>query len=241
MSAGLLALLLATAPCDHPGARALEPAQRREAACALLAGAEGPPLARPALEAIYARPGFERARQRDSGALQALLARLQQRLLALFETSGAQAYSNTTRVLVLATALAVGLGLALRRVGRRRQAGPAQGPAPEPTRLDPPGLHLARGQAALATAPREALREGLLALLAGLERQGLARPDRARTNRELVNELPGRGAPAALAERVRQLVEAWDAAFYSLRPVSEAEAAAFLARVTPLVLEGPPR
>jgi hypothetical protein len=108
--------------------------------------------------------------------------------------------------------------------------------------LDAPAVHLERARAAVASAPREALREGLLALLSSLEVRRLARPDRVKTNRELVDELPARGAPAALTAAVAQLVAAYDVGFYSLAPVSEQEARRFLAGVEPLVaVPGPPR
>jgi hypothetical protein len=98
-------------------------------------------------------------------------------------------------------------------------------------RLDSPGEHLARARTALASQPREAIREGLLALLSSLEAKRLARPDRVKTNRELVGELPGRGASAHLTGEVERLVGWYDRAFYSLEPVPADDAARFVAEV----------
>jgi hypothetical protein len=236
VSALALALVLG-AGCSHPALGDL-PAARQASACALLGQPAPPPGIAPAraLASIYAEPGFERARQRDSGAMRALLAQLKERLLALFETSGAQAYSNFTRVLVLAVALAAGLALVLARrrkgsaAGASRRAGAAGAPV-----LEAPAAHLDRARAAVAAAPREALREGLLALLSSLELRRLARPDRVKTNQELVEELPRRGAPAGLTAAVAELVAAYDVKFYSLAPVSEEDARGFLAGVEPLL------
>ena len=79
--------------------------------------------------------------------------------------------------------------------------------------------------------PREAIREGLLALLSSLEAKRLARPDRVKTNRELVGELPGRGASAQLTGEVERLVRWYDRAFYSLEPVPPEDAARFVDEV----------
>jgi hypothetical protein len=102
---------------------------------------------------------------------------------------------------------------------------------PAPLRLDPPGDHLRRAQAALESDPREAIREGLLGLLSCLERRRLARPDRVKTNGEIVLELPVRGAPPELVAKVGPVVRWYDRTFYSLAPVPRQEASAFLKSV----------
>jgi hypothetical protein len=236
VTALLLAALL-TATCDAPGVAQLPP-EKQAAACAL-ARQRVVAVQRPDLDELYARPGFERARARDTGALDALLRTLKRKLLALFETSGAQTYSNATRVLVLVLALAFALGVALRLSRRSPVARAATNRDPrEPLQLDAPGAHLDRARALVTTAPREGLREALLAVLSSLERRRLARPDRVKTNRELVAELPGRGAPPALTAEVGALLADWDAAFYSLAPVTPEAALAFLSRVEPVVTRG---
>jgi hypothetical protein len=108
----------------------------------------------------------------------------------------------------------------------------AEGPAP--LKLDVPSAHLERARAALAGDPRRAIREGLLALLSHLERERLARPDRVKTNRELAQELPARGASPALAETVARLLAWYDAAFYSLEPVAPDAARRFVDEVAGL-------
>ena len=228
MSWLVLALTLA-ANCEHP-ALGMLPEERRVVACELLAQPAPPPVERATLAPIFARPGFERARQRNSGALEALMAQLSHWFSSLFESSGAQTYSNVTRVVVLVIALVIGGGVTLRFLGRRQQrlARSAPSTKPEPLEFDEPAAHLARAEALLGTAPREAIREGLLGLLSSLERQRFARPDRVKTNRELAEELPGRGAPAALVGAVTPLFGWFDRAFYSLETVPAVEARRFL-------------
>ncbi len=181
------------------------------------------------LASIYERPGFERARERNSGALQALFAQARAWFMALFETTGAETYSNVTRVLVLAAALAVGLFAALRlRARKARLAASAPGPLSAPLELDDPAVHRARAEALLASNPREAIREALLSLLAALERRHFARPDRTRTNRELHEALPRNGAPPELVAAIAPLFSWFDRAFYSLGDVTPADARRFL-------------
>jgi hypothetical protein len=235
MTLALVALVLA-APCEHPSLSALGP-ERRDAACRLLSQAPAAPPARQALEAVYQREGFERARVRDGGALQAYLAQARAWLERLFETSGARTYSKVTRVAVLLVAVLTGVAavarLAARRRRRARAGAPPDGPAP--LTLSAPGAHLARAQAALASDPRGAIREGLLALLSHLERQRLARPDRVTTNRELARALAARGAPPAMCEAVTRLLGWYDDAFYSLEPVAEGAARGFVDEVSHLI------
>lgn len=237
MITATLALVLLGASCEHP-ALASVPSASQEAACALLATPPpAEPLSRATLEDIYRRPGFERARERNTGAFQAFLAQLRAWFERLFGSAGAETYSNYTRVVVLALAVAVALAATLRLLARRKQAA-APPPAPPTARalaLDDPLVHQARARALLEAQPREAIREGLLSLLSSLERRRLARPDRVKTNRELAAELPARGAPGELVQAVARLFAWFDRAFYSLDPVPPGEAKRFLADVEALV------
>ena len=186
------------------------------------------------LEEILSRPEFAQARQRQGDVLQRLLRMVRAWLEELLQTRGAQSFATSTRTLVLVLGIAVVLFTALRlRSWRRAPTKRAGGPdaAPVPMRLDPPGEHLKRARAALTSQPRSAIREGLLALLSSLESRRLARPDRVRTNRELVEELPARGAPAHVTGEVERLVRWYDRAFYSLEPVPTEDAARFVDEV----------
>lgn len=233
MIALALSVALAAFPvCPEAEAAALEEAPG-QTLCALAARDQADPAVdRAKLEEIFARERYARARRSDSGAWAALLDRLRAWLAGLFESGEAQSFSQVTRFVVLTLAGLLAAVGALRLAGRwslsRRPRPAGAGAAPQPLALDPPAQHLARARAALARAPREAIREGLLALLSALEVAHLARPDRVRTNRELVGELPGRGAPPALVERVAPLMRWYDGAFYSLDPVPQDGAARFV-------------
>ena len=229
MSWLVLALTL-SATCEHP-ALSLLPEDRQTAACELLAQPSAPGLDRATLAPIFERPGFERARQRNTGALQALMAQLKHWFEGLFESSGAETYSNITRVLVLVLALVIGGGVTLRLLARRRARSVSVPPAPRSStalELDDPAVHLARAEAMLGASPREAIREALLCLLSSLERRRFARPDRVKTNQELARELPERGAPASLVGAVAPLFAWFDRAFYSLEAVPPGDARRFL-------------
>jgi len=224
-----LLVALVVAGCQLPPSPVLAtPAQ--EAACALL---EQPPATvavdRRALEALLADPAFAHARDRKEAALEVALERLRKWLFSFFESSEAFEYAKLARLVVLVVAFVAALAglLAVLRKRRRAQTASATGPVAA-LGLQAPNTHLARGRAALAAAPREAIREGLLALLSTLERRRLARPDRVKTNRELADELPARGADPALTARVRALLGWYDDAFYSLRPVDPGQASSFL-------------
>lgn len=236
MSWLVLALTL-SATCEHP-ALSMLPEDRQAAACELLAQEVPPRLGSTTLGAIFQRPGFERARQRNSGALQALLAQLRHWFEGLFESSGAETYSNITRVAVLVLALVIGGGVTLRFLTRRRlkRVEAARLPVAASLELDDPSVHLSRANALLANAPREAIREGLLSLLSSLERRKFARPDRVKTNRELADELPARGAPTELVASVTPLFAWFDRAFYSLDAVPAADAKRFLDDVRKLTV-----
>jgi hypothetical protein len=214
MKSGLLLLwLMAQPPAPEPPPRTTDPALLQE---------------------ILSRPEFAHARERQGDVLQRLMRELTALLERLLQTREAQSFATGTRTLVLALGFAVVLFAVLRlRHGRRdpvRRGGDAE-TGPAALELDSPGEHLARARAALGARPREAIREGLLALLSSLEAKRLARPDRVKTNRELVGELPGRGASAQLTGEVERLVRWYDRAFYSLEPVPPEDAARFVDEV----------
>jgi hypothetical protein len=231
VTALLLAAVLAAAPC----AAADDPELPRPTARAICSLSERTTATleadRARLEDIYARERYALARTSNSGALKALYDRLMAWLFSLFESRGAQSFSQVTRFVVLTLAALLAAIGALRLLGRWRNSGaPAHLESKSATALilDSPQEHLARARAALTRAPREAIREGLLALLSSLEDARLARPDRVRTNRELVRELPARGADSALVSRVEPLMRWYDGAFYSLEPVPSEGAARFV-------------
>jgi hypothetical protein len=186
------------------------------------------------LRAILDRPEFSQARKRNTDLLQRLLRQVDAWLSGFFQSRGAQSFAVVTRAIMLGVALAVVLWGAL---WFRRWRRPAQAPArvsttgAAPLALDSPREHLQRARDALAADTREAIRQGLLALLSTLEERKLARPDRVKTNRELAAELPGRGAPGPLVQEVERLVRWYDRTFYSLSPVPPEEAARFVADV----------
>lgn len=194
------------------------------------------------LGAILARPEFDQAKDKRADWLKGWLRTVWDWLSGLLDSRGAGRFASGTRALVLGIAagvVALGAWRVLRlRRGPKRTAPGAMAAAP--LRLDPPEDHLRRAQAALESAPREAIREGLLALLSTLERRRLARPDRVKTNGEIVSELSTRGAPAELVAQISPVMRWYDQTFYSLSPVASAEARGFLASVVGLrqVLEG---
>lgn len=198
-------------------------------------GAE-PAIAVP-LSDVYARPEFAASRHRTRVTLKVLLSRLQTWLESLFETSGAQTYSNVTRIAVLVVALLVAGWAGLRLRSRRRSASPGQGPTdPSPLQLEAPTAHLTRAKRLLDSDPREAIRQGLYGLLSLLEQRRWARPDRVKTNRELSSELPTRGAPQDLAATVTSMLGWYDVAFYSRAPVTRPDAERFINDVDSLGL-----
>lgn len=228
----VVALLLAATPCELPPDAQLSPRQR-SAICELN---RTPPVPAPrgSLDEIYRRQGFEQARAPEDGAT---MKRLRAWLESLFQTAGAETYSNLTRlaVLVLAAVLVLWAVIALGRRRRRTAHLEASGATEPPSELGDPRGHLARAEALVTTDPRAAAREGLLAVLSALERARLARPDRVKTNREIAQELPERGAPAPLVESISSLLVTYDEAWYSQRPLAEESARSFVADAARLV------
>jgi hypothetical protein len=202
---------------------------RAKAACQLASlTAPAAEVDRGRLSAIYVRPEFKRARDRQNVAAE-LLGRLLYWLFSLIALSTAERFTLGARVVVFGLAVLVVILAALRLRSARLRRGGATGAAPSAALvLDDPRVHLDAAAAALAADPREAIRQGLLALLSVLERRRWARPDRVRTNRELASELPRRGAPPEVTQRVERLVQWFDRTFYSLDPVPAAGARSFL-------------
>ncbi|ADO71490.1 DUF4129 domain-containing protein [Stigmatella aurantiaca] len=229
-----------------PGTWANTVAVRIQEACALqdAAAHQAPPPAsqRDRLQAILDRPEFAQARRRNTDLIQRALRELESWLDGFFQSRGAQSFAVATRAVMLGLALAAILW-ALLRLRLWRRAAPANAraasQAPSPLELDPPREHLQRARTALASDPREAIRQGLLALLSTLEERRLARPDRVKTNRELAAELPTRGAPLSLVQEVERLTRWYDQTFYSLSPVPTEEAARFVEDVERLHREPP--
>ena len=225
-------LLLLLSACE-PAAVSSLPEPKRDQGCAIAAHqARAAEIDRAALEEIYTRPELARARQRDAVGLEVLIARLNAWFDRFFGTRGAETYSVVTRWLVMLAGALIALYALVRFLGRRRRTTAAQSVTAGggALKLDDPMVHFARARQSLAAAPRDALREALLGLLSSLERARLARPDRVKTNRELVRELPSRGAAPELAKSVGELIDWYDEAFYSLRQVEPADAQGFLER-----------
>lgn len=224
----MLALLLAAAACPE-GA---------EQTCMQLEQRTVQPPDRATLERLLQEPEFSRVRNRNQNVIAVLWEQFFAWLKKIFQTDEAATFAKTVPFAVLALAFTIALAAVLRfvrvRGGGDEQRAHATAPA-HALVLKPAPEHLANARALLATSPRDAIREALLALLSSLERRNLARPDRVKTNRELCAELPGRGADAALVRAVAERVDWYDRAFYSLAPIAKDEAAGFLASVEQLV------
>ena len=238
MNALVLTLVLAT-PCEHPALTPLAEAGR-EAGCALLSQPPPASLSLPPLAEVYARPGFERAAQRNSGALQAWLAQARAWLARLFESTGAERYSSATRVLVLAAAVAAAL-VGVLRVRRRvtRTSLGALEAAPQRPQAPAWREQVALAERLAAERPREAVRLAALALVGWLDEARLIRPGRVQTNREVVGQLTERGASPQVAAKIEALLTRFDRRFYSLAVIDEAEARDFLSALRGVTEPGP--
>ena len=229
----LLLIALSALPCPAQSRTALDERCAFEQQATPEQPAPGPPIA-----SVLARPEFVRAQQVENlWALRVL--RVLEWLIKLLQRREAEDYAVLTRFLVLALASTIA-AYGLYRVFRRRysrEPKSARSAGPEALVLDAPEAHLARAQALLGSAPRESLREGLLALLSALERRRFARPERVKTNRELGLELELRGASTTVTETVRPLLADYDAVFYSLVPVSSEQVEPFLKKVRMLERE----
>jgi hypothetical protein len=232
-------LLLQSERSLDPLARADLIERRARATCALqsrLSGISIQPANRDRLKQILDRPEFAGARMRNPDWLARWVRRLGEWLESLFEGQEAQSFAGFTRALVLGLALAAGAAglIRLLRKVRAPSAAEPQAATAQPLLLEEPSVHLSLAQAALSTDAREAIRQGLLALLSWLEKRRLAQPNRAKTNRELVNDLPAHGASAKLSETVGTLLNWYDRAFYSLSVVPQREAGEFIDQISAL-------
>jgi hypothetical protein len=237
----VIRLLLAAALTVCPEAAGLERSEQQRSACTL---AQRRPAApdRAMLERVLAEPEFARATDRNANVLTILRERFFAWLQHLFQTHEAAAFAHAAPFAVLTVAFAVALLAMLRfaRLGRRRAGAVEASLVPAgPLGLKRAPQHLANARALLAGAPRDAIREALLALLSALEQRRLARPDRVKTNRELCSELLGRGAEPTLVERVGAQLSWYDRAFYSLATVSAGDARIFIDEVERLMTMTP--
>ncbi|MGQ0505532.1 MAG: hypothetical protein ACT4TC_09445, partial [Myxococcaceae bacterium] len=147
-----------------------KPAEERLTLACALRAVPGSSPDRERLKTILSRDEFAQSKE---GAFRVIGALIGHWLEQFFRSSGAVGFAEITRVLVLALAFVVLIAGALRMWSARRRR---TLPAPllsSPSLLRPPPEHLANARAALGTAPREALREALLALLSALERARL--------------------------------------------------------------------
>jgi hypothetical protein len=192
------------------------------------------------LDRTYARPEFQSAKEEDEQA-DCISDLIETWLKGFFESGDSPGFSSFSRRVVLGLFVAIaatGLLLALSRLRFRK----ARGAKPQSTPLTSgsptaphPTSHWERATRALATNPREAMRQGWLALLFRFEERRWLAPGRVETNREVGNHLAQRGAPTSLQEQVESLGQAFDVAFYSLAPVTPTDAEGFLSQVAKLL------
>jgi len=188
-----------------------------------------PELDRPKLVEILSRPEY-RLRSRDETFLFRFFEWVRTWLRDLLSREEAQSAALSARSLflvglcVIAGLLAV--KLARTRLGRRRRA---RETFDVPVVLEDPLSYEPGAARALAGGEgRDAMRLGLLMVLATLERLRLAAPGRAATNREVADQMARRGASPALERDTRQLVDWYDRAWYGLAEVPAEEASRFL-------------
>lgn len=183
----------------------------------------------PALRAVLDRPDFAGARDRAPRAVAQAWERMKAWLLSLLEDRTTRSFASGVRWLVLGLSATLA-GTVLWRTWRRRQAGhgaPAGHVVAEISKREAPVDHLHAARAQIPAAPRAALREALLGLLAALGRAGWLPTGRALTNRELAEALRQRpGGDEACA-----LLRGFDRRFYSLQAVTPEDAATFLQAV----------
>jgi hypothetical protein len=215
-------------------------AERLLATCAALRLEEttGAQVDRSRLVAILSRPEYDLA-ARDEHLLAQLALRLWTWLRdVLVQSEAVQKGALSMRTLLLggAALLVVVLGFRIARARLRRRAAPRV-PTATSIGLDDPRHYESEAAAALQRGEaREAVRLGLLSLLATLERARLADPGRAATNREVAEELPVRGGTESLSDGMRRLVAWYDRVWYGLAPVSLDEARTFVADARALAL-----
>jgi hypothetical protein len=207
-------------------------AERLKSTCKLL-GHELPPPARidrGLAVSILSRPEYD-LRSRDEQFLARLFQRIWTWLRDVFAESelvqkGAVSFRAAFLVATCLALAYLAWRLARTRLARRRAAGPT---SLGTIVLDDPARYEQDAGGALERGDgREAIRSGLLSLLATLERVRLATPGRAATNREVAEHVEARGGPASLVGSVRSLVGFYDRAWYSLSQVPLDEARRFV-------------
>lgn len=226
----------------HEAAEGVRLASARvSGACKSLALSVGPtPGAdRALMRAILSRPEYN-LRSSDDGYLAKLLEKVARWLRDVFaEAKVVQHAAISLRTAFLAAAV-LGLVFVAWRVSRSRSTrkGAPFRASLHAVELDDPARYQASADDALRAADgREAIRSGLLALLATLERARLATPRRAATNREVAHQISLRGGPDSLAGSVARLVEWYDRTWYGLAAVTEAEARQFVTQARALCVE----
>ncbi len=175
MSALLALWLLAGCPSE---AVAHVPEAKREGACAVLARDAPAPVNRAALDAIYREPELSRARIRNSGALEAMLARLEAWLDRLAGSRGVETYSVVTRWLVMGLGALAALWAIARLLERRRGPAAVKPAAPGAALvLEDPQLHFGRAERSARLLPARGAAGGA-ARAALFARARAARPPR---------------------------------------------------------------
>ncbi|MGC4113110.1 MAG: DUF4129 domain-containing protein [Myxococcales bacterium] len=207
-------------------------AERLRSTCKLL-GKEVPAPAstdRALAVAILSRPEYE-LRSRDEQFLARLFQRIWTWMRDVFAESELvqKAAISTRAVFLVVTCLAVAyLAWRLSKIRlKRRTTAAAMGLGA--VVLDDPARYEKDAGGALDRGDgREAIRNGLLSLLATLERVRLATPGRSATNREVAEHVEARGGSPALAGSVHALMSFYDRAWYSLSAVPLDEARRFV-------------
>ena len=207
-------------------------AERLSVSCDALAAppATAAQVDRERLVAILSRPEYE-LHARDEQFLARLLTRAWTWLRDVFVQSEAvqKGAVSLRAAFLIATALAATYAawrLSRVRLARRRRASSVDlgGVVLD----DPARYHAGARQALQKGEAREAIRLGMLTLLATLERMRLCAPGRAATNREIAEHVERRGAPLELSRPLRDLIGWYDRAWYGLAVVDEAEARRFV-------------
>jgi hypothetical protein len=181
------------------------------------------------LEEIYQRAEFSRAKQKPNTWAHDMFVRIDAWLSSIFETRGADVYAKFTRVFVLAFSMGIALFFLLKfaRFKMKRERNKSIPQIPKSTLL-PPQQHLKRAYALLETDARAALNQGLLALLSSLEQKGFAQLERTKTNVEISDELPQRGASTSVAVSTSEKLKWHDRVWYSQSKVNANEVRDFL-------------
>ena len=205
-----------------------------DAAAPLAAGA---PIDRQLLNEIFARPEFAHASTAVAARTRSWPERVAAWFDALMRSDAAFSAVTWTRAFVLSAVFLAAVWLVVRALQRRARREPEPGEEPTasgPRLLGAPGRILEDARARVTGAPREAVRVGSVAALLWLARHNLCRADKSHTNQETLAELTRRGAPAEVINAAAAIFDWYDRAFYSLNPISQAEAEQFLGRVESL-------